>query len=118
MKIKIILYNIFFFIILFLLSDIFFSNFIYKHNIGHKCYNIHKEGNFYELKKNCIAKMRRLSSIDSFKVYIDKNGNRYSGSNSNNAEKDLFFIGDSHTFGLGSDWQNTFVGMIESKKKK
>ena len=117
MKIKIILYNIFFFIILFLLSDIFFSNFIYKLNIGQKCYNIHFEGKFYELKKNCIAKMRRLSGIDSFKVYIDKYGNRYSGSGYNESNKDLYFIGDSHTFGLGLDWKDTFVGIVESEKK-
>ena len=117
MNIKTIFFNIFFFIFLFIFSDIFFSNFIYKHNIGQKCYNIHSEGKFYELKKNCIAKMRRLSGIDSFKVYVDKYGNRYSGSGYNESNKDLYFIGDSHTFGLGLDWKDTFVGIVESEKK-
>ena len=83
MKLKIIFFNFFLGIVLFLLADIIFSNFIYTNNVGHKCYEISHEAKFYELQKNCYAKMRILSSINSFKVYTNNNGNRFSGSNNN-----------------------------------
>ena len=117
MKIKIIFFNFFLVIILFLVGDIIFSNFIYKNNVGHKCYEISDDGKFYKLQKNCYAKMRILSSINSFKVYTNNNGNRFSDSNNNFSNKNIYFIGDSHTFGLGSNWKETFVGIIEEKKK-
>ena len=117
MKIKIIFFNFFLIIILFLVGDIIFSNFIYKNNVGHKCYEISDDGKFYKLQKNCYAKMRILSSINSFKVYTNNNGNRFSDSSNNFSNKNIYFIGDSHTFGLGSNWKDTFVGIIESKKK-
>ena len=101
MKIKIIFFNFFLIIILFLVGDIIFSNFIYKNNVGHKCYEISDDGKFYKLQKNCYAKMRILSSINSFKVYTNNNGNRFSDSNNNFYNKNIYFIGDSNTFGFG-----------------
>ena len=117
MKLKIIFVNFFLAIILFLAADITFSNFIFTSNIGHKCYEISHDAKFYQLQKNCYAKMRILSSINSFRVHTNNNGNRFSGLNNNFSNKNIYFIGDSHTFGLGSNWNDTFVGIIESKKK-
>ena len=115
---KTIIINFCLFILLFFVSDLVFSNFIYKKNVSHRCNKILDNGKFYALQENCNAKMRVISSIKSFKVHIDKYGNRFSGKYRNNLEKSIYFIGDSQTFGLGSDWENTFVGIIESKKKK
>jgi len=61
--------------------------------------------------------MRLVSSIDSFKVYTNNSGERYSGKKKvkNNTNDAAYFFGDSFTFGAGSDWNNTFVGMIDNK---
>jgi len=118
MKFKLIFINIILLILLFIFSDFIFSNFIYKTNIDHKCYEFENEGKFYRLQKNCFAKMRLISGISSFNVYTDNNGNRFSGSEKNSSDKNIYFFGDSQTFGLGSEWKNTFVGIIESKKEK
>ena len=56
MKIKIIFFNFFLIIILFLVGDIIFSNFIYKNNVGHKCYEISDDGKFYKLQKIATLK--------------------------------------------------------------
>ena len=100
MKIKIIFFNFFLIIILFLVGDIIFSNFIYKNNVGHKCYEISDDGKFYKLQKNCYAKMRILSSINSFKVYTDNNGNRFSDSNNNFRYSSIKRDVSSFTYGL------------------
>jgi Protein of unknown function (DUF1574). len=63
--------------------------------------------------------MRLIASIDSYKVYTNNFGERYSGKKSRytagSKNKNVFFFGDSQTFGVGSDWENTFVGMVEEK---
>ena len=60
--------------------------------------------------------MRLVASIDSFKVYTDEFGRRYSGKKSMK-DNNIIFLGDSQTFGVGSDWQNTFVGLLEKSFK-
>ena len=79
MKLKIVLTNILIFIFLLLIADLFFSNFVFKQSVDHKCYQHTEDGRFYKMRKNCFANMRLISSIDSFKVYINEDGNRFSG---------------------------------------
>ena len=118
MKKKIIFTNIFLFLVFYLLGDILFSNFIYKYRVGYKCYNYSENNSFYELDRNCFAKMRLVASIDSYKVYTNNFGERYSGKNSySKTKKSVFFFGDSQTFGVGSNWDDTFVGIIQNKLK-
>ncbi len=118
MKIKTIFINISLFIFLYLISDFLFSRFYFKQSVDHKCYEHVNNGTFYKMKKNCFANMRLISSIDSFKVYTDKNGYRYSGNERLHKDENIIFLGDSQTFGVGSNWENTFVGMLEKKFKK
>ena len=92
MKFKLIFINFILLILLFIFSDLIFSNFIYKTNIDHKCYEFENSGKFYRLQKNCFAKMRLISGIDSFKVYTDNNGNRFSGSGKNSSDKNIYFF--------------------------
>ena len=76
---KILLINFVFFLAFYLVGDILFSNFFYKYKVGYKCYKHSKNNSFYELDKNCFAKMRLIGSIDSYNVYTNAHGDRYSG---------------------------------------
>ena len=117
MKKKTLFINLSFFLIFYLLADILFSNFFLNYRVEYKCYNYSNNGLFYKLYKNCYAEMRYISSIESFKVFTNENGERYSGKKNKkiNKNNNVFFFGDSQTFGFGSDWENTFVGIIEKK---
>ena len=113
MKIKIISINLAILFILYLITDVIFSRFIFKQSVDHKCYEHMYDGTFYKMRKNCYSNMRLISSIDSFKVFTDKNSLRYSGNKRVPNENNIIFLGDSQTFGVGSDWQNTFIGILE-----
>ncbi len=115
MKIKIFLINLILFIILYLISDVIFSRFVFKQSVDHKCYDHVDDGKFYKMRKNCFSNMRIISSIDSFKVYTDIYNNRYSGKKRDIKSSDIVFLGDSQTFGIGSNWEDTFVGILENK---
>ncbi len=116
MKLKVILINFFVFVILYIFTDIIFSKFIFKQSVDHKCYEHINNGKFYKLKKNCFANMKLLANIDSFKVYTDENGFRFSGKKNNKInKKNVIFLGDSQTFGVGSEWKDTFIGILEKK---
>ena len=118
MKTKIIAVNIFLFTFLYVISDVIFSRFIFKQSVDHKCYEHTYDGRFYKMKNNCFANMRLISSIDSFKVYTDENGFRYSGKKRLLKNKNIIFLGDSQTFGVGSNWEDTFVGILEERFQK
>ena len=113
MKIKILSINLAILFILYLITDVIFSRFIFKQSVDHKCYEHMYDGTFYKMRKNCYSNMRLISSIDSFKVFTDKNSLRYSGNKRVPNENNIIFLGDSQTFGVGSDWQNTFIGILE-----
>jgi len=61
--------------------------------------------------------MRLVSSIDSYKVYTNEYGQRYSGikDNKNLNKNTAMFFGDSFTFGTGTAWEKNFVGIVEKK---
>jgi len=115
MKLKIILINILIFVLLLFIADLFFSKFVFKQSVDHKCYQHTEDGRFYKMRKNCFANMRLISSIESFKVYINEDGNRFSGKKREKKDNNIVFLGDSQTFGIGSNWEDTFIGLIEKK---
>lgn len=118
-KKKIYIVNFFFFFIFYIIADVLFSTLYFKESVDYKCYNYSDDGLFYKLKENCFAKMRLLSEITSFDVYTDKNGYRYSGTKKlSETQTSVLFLGDSFTFGVGVDWENTFTGILEKEIEK
>jgi len=117
MNLRLILINISIFLVLYVISDLIFSKFIFKQSVDHKCYEHLSDGKFYQMKKNCFSNMRLISSIDSFRVFTDNDGRRFSGKNEKLKDKSIVFLGDSQTFGVGSNWEDTFVGILEKKYK-
>ena len=59
--------------------------------------------------------MSIMSSIDSFKVYTNEERERFSGKRKKIKNESVVFLGDSQTFGVGSDWENSFVGILENE---
>ena len=114
MKIKIFIINLLLFILLYLISDVIFSRFVFKQSVDHKCYE-NVDVKFYKMRKNCFSNMKMISSIDPFKVYTDNDNIRYSGKKRDIKSNSIIFLGDSQTFGVGSDWEDTFVGILENK---
>ncbi len=102
------------YLVFFLIGDIIFSNFVYKKELKHNCYNYSK--NFFYLHKNCNAKEKWVRQVKSYKVLTDENGFRFSGKHNNNFNKIAAFFGDSFTYGMGLDYEKTFVGIINKKK--
>tara|TARA_Y100000590_G_scaffold468942_1_gene653967 strand:- start:238 stop:1350 length:1113 start_codon:yes stop_codon:yes gene_type:complete len=106
------------YLVFFLAGDVLFSNFIYKKKIQHNCYKNMK--NFFQLQKNCYAKEKWVRNVNSYDVYTDENGFRFSGKKKEieNDVKIAAFFGDSFTYGMGLDYNKTFVGLIENEKKE
>ena len=126
--IKKILYSIyakFFYItiIVFLLMDIAFSNTIIKNIIKKDCIRYFKytlsEINYYtyDLEKNCRA-YETKKTVKTYNVFTDENGFRVSGEKKANKIKDntIIFLGDSFTYGFGLNYEDSVVGIIDSKK--
>lgn len=96
--------------------DILYSNFFFEEN-KYGCFNF-KE-NFYDLKPNCIAKEKIVKTAKHYKVLTDESGNRYSGEKRNKSNENLIvFLGDSFTYGVGLEYEKTFVHKIEKFNKK
>ncbi len=112
MVIKKLTINIILFLLLFAIFDLIFSNFIYKETFRYACYKY--DIDFYSLQSNCIAIEKHEPTKKNFKVYTDGNGYRYLGSKKDNDEKKtIVFLGDSHTYGLGLEYKDTFTGKFE-----
>ena len=101
------------YLIAFLVGDIIFSNFFYLKAVKYGC--IKKYEYFYELEKNCIAYEKLIGSVSPYKVFTDSNGYRYSGKKRNNLKDKVLFVGDSHTFGFGVPYQDSFPGIVETR---
>lgn len=72
---------------------------------------------YYELKKNCIGKYRFKKSFPIVKTITDEMGLRV-GENSlpkSKNKKNIFIFGDSFTYGVGIEYEKTYVGLIEKK---
>ena len=109
-----IIFLIFLTLISWLILDFIASNTILKKN--EDCYNF--EMFYYELKKNCIGKNRFKSSFPTVDVYTDKYGLRSFKDNKKlNEAKNIFIFGDSFTFGLGLNYEDTYTGLLEKDLK-
>ena len=121
-KIKNYFIIIFSYLFFFLLGDVIFSNLIYKDrlNIRYNCYEykniFYNEQTYhdYSFLKNCEA-TETQKTVAPYKVLTDEYGYRFSGSIRSDKKKNLIFIGDSTTYGVGSKFENTFVGIVEKK---
>lgn len=109
-------------LILFGISDLIFSNFIYKKkiNLRYDCYEYidhNLNGKYfldYKLQKNCVA-FEKQRTVSPYKVITDENGYRYSGMERSSIKENIVFLGDSFTYGLSVDYKNSFPGIIENK---
>lgn len=105
---SIILAVLFFFILDFLISNLFLK----KYDDG--CYEI--EIYYYELKKNCSKKDQFKSSFPIVNVYTDEFGMRIGKNHLNKINKEnILIFGDSFTFGVGLEYEETFVGVLQKK---
>ena len=104
------------YLVFFLVGDIVFSNFIYKKDFKHNCYTYIKD--FFYLTKNCYAKEKWVRNVNSYDVYTDHNGYRFSGKKNtgNLKNKSAIFFGDSFTYGMGLEYKKTFVGIVEKNR--
>ena len=108
----------FFFLTLFLaltvliwgVSDFVISNtFIKKQE---NCYIF--EEKFYKLKENCKGKFRFKTSFPATNIFTDEFGFRTMDSAEKEfKEKKIFLLGDSFTFGVGLEYEDTFSGLLE-----
>jgi len=112
MIIKKITVNFIVFLFIFAIFDLIFSNFIYKETFSYACYKYNV--GFYALQPNCVAIEKDELTKRNFKVYTDENGHRFLGQKKHNDEKKkIIFLGDSHTYGLGLEYKDTFAGKFE-----
>lgn len=117
MKIKI-FYTLTFFILilLILILDYSLSKTIYK---GNNCFNFYyyKKGHYYDLKKNCNSKYRFKSGFPTVNLFTDSEGLRVNKKNkvTDKKKENIFLFGDSFTFGVGLNYDDTFAGIIEKK---
>ena len=110
-------------VIIFILLDVIFSNFIIKKYIRKDCLNYIRyslnEKNYYtyELEKNCKA-YETQRTAKTYSVFTDENGYRISKKNINhkkNKDNSIVFLGDSYAYGYGSNYEDTTVGLLEAK---
>ena len=106
--------------------DIIFSNSIIKSMVKKDCfkymrYTINNQNYYsYELEKNCKA-YETKRTVKTYNVYTDENGYRV-GSKKNininkvNKENTIVFLGDSFTYGLGVNYEDSIVGILEKKE--
>ena len=110
-------------VVLFLLVDLYigFSGISYDSSTCDSCEKNEKfaEG-WYELKPNMDAEIFHKFTNISYRVITNEHrfrvGDGVYGCSSTSSEQctDLLFLGDSYTFGVNGDWEDTFVGMIAS----
>ena len=99
-----------------------FSNFIFKEQTGirydcfeYKYYTHNQIGyNDYYLNKNCNATETQRTVVP-YKVITDQNGYRFSGKKRSQNKKNLVFLGDSLTYGMGVKYSDSFIGLLEKR---
>jgi len=98
-----------------LLFDFSLSNFFVQKN--NHCYNYSEY--FYELKKNCSSNERFKKSFPTTKIFTDDKGLRVGKNNikKDKNKKNILIFGDSFTFGVGLEYEETYAGIIKKKFK-
>ena len=107
-------FSIFLFLFIFLIIDLSLSNTILNYK---NCFKY--EQYYYELKKNCKESYRFKKTFPIVETITDELGLRV-GNKSPLKTKDnenIFIFGDSFTYGVGLEYEKTFVGLIEKKIK-
>ena len=66
--------TIFIYISLFLLADVFYSNFIYKENLKYNCYKYFKD---FHLLQKLQSKEKWVKKASAYNVFTDENGFRF-----------------------------------------
>ncbi len=96
--------------------DFALSNTIYKKT---DCFNYsyYQSGYYYELEKNCKSKYRFKSGFPTVDFITDQQGLRTSNMKKikSNTKENIFLFGDSFTFGVGLNYNDTYAGIIENK---
>ena len=106
-------FNFIIFIFTFIVLDLLFSNFINKDTFRYACYNY--EIDFYLLIPNCTALEKFEATGSKFKVKTNNRGYRYNGIKKNHISKEeILILGDSQAYGVGLNYEDTFVGKIEN----
>ncbi len=109
-------------LIFYTLSDLIFSNYIFKKelNLKYDCFD-YKNYTFnnkyyydYKLLKNCKA-IEKQRTVKPYKVLTDHNGYRFSGKKKELKKQNVVFLGDSFTYGLGVKFEDSFPGIVENK---
>ena len=98
-----------------LLVDFAISNTLMKSDFCYE-YKTFEKGYFYYLKKNCQGKGRFKRGFPAVNLFSDEMGLRTGKKvkkNSNN--KNILTFGDSMTFGVGLEYEDTYVGLIDKK---
>lgn len=119
-KVKKILVLIFIYSFFITIGDLIYSNFTEYGKINYNCFQYfdlnhnQKKFHYYNLKKNCKA-TESQRTVSPYKVLTDSNGYRYSGKKRDKSKSKILFIGDSHTYGYGVPYQDSFPGIIENK---
>ena len=102
-------------VIFILLLDFFSSNYLLNKK---NCFLFEKY--FYSLEKNCAGTYRFKSSFPANSIFTDEKGLRvrknYKKLNIE-TNKDIFVFGDSFTFGVGLDYEDTYIGLLEENLK-
>lgn len=109
-------------VVTFFLLDFIFSNTIIKEMINKDCFKYTRyslnEKNFYsyDLKENCRA-YETKKTIKTYNVFTDQNGHRIASRNTKKIykEKSAVFLGDSFTYGFGLNYEESIVGLLETK---
>ena len=108
-----------FIIIIYLFIDFLISNTIYKKS---DCFNFSffENGYYYDLEKNCKSKYRFKSGFPTVDFITNENGLRTSISKKkfSNSKENIFLFGDSFTFGVGLNYEDTYASILENEFKK
>ena len=112
-KVSFYLFFIFILTSIILITDLVLSNSFLKYK---NCFNYEKF--YYELKKNCKGTYRFKKSFPLVETITDEMGLRVGSKSSKSKDKkNIFIFGDSFTYGVGIEYDKTFVGLIEKEMK-
>ena len=107
-------FSLFISIFFILILDLSLSNTVLNYK---NCFKY--EEFYYELKKNCRSSYRFKDSFPIVETITDEMGLRIGKKTppKNKNKKNIFIFGDSFTYGVGLEYDKTFVGLIEKEKK-
>ena len=107
-KIKIFFYNIIFVLIFFFIIEVFLKLY-FNQTKSYNCYTEVDDIRKYTNQKNCSFTEKYFEKKDSTFYYTNNNGFRASKKKSGKKyNKNIYFVGDSFTFGYLSNYQDTY----------